>query len=226
MIRFALASSLVLSALSLVVPPARPAADCGPVASAPIRAQPDSTLSALFASGQAFPDFLDATRSRREGWHRITGSVAIADSMVARANAVGGSWRLLIVAIDACGDSMQQVPYAARLGALATNLDVRIVLPKDGSDVQETHRSLDGRKATPTYVLLDASGAEAGCFVELPREIREWTHARIDSLSRDERYAYRADWYAADKGASVVREVIELMEGAQAGAPVCDRGQP
>ncbi len=185
----------------------------------------DSSLVVLHQSGQTFPDFLEATRSRREGWHRITDSVAIADSMVARANAAGGSWRLLVIAIDACGDSMQQVPYVARLGQLVDSLDVRIVLPGEGSAVQETHRSLDGRKATPTYVLIDASGKEAGCFVELPREIREWTHARMDSLSREERYAYRADWYAADKGASVVREVIELIEGARAGTPLCDRGQ-
>lgn len=185
----------------------------------------DSTLQALFASGQAFPEFLEATRRRREGWHRITDSVAIEDSLVTRANAVGGSWQLLIIAIDACGDSMQQVPYVARLGALVDSLDVRIVLPTAGAPIQETHRSLDGRKATPTFVLLDASGGEAGCMVELPREIREWTHARLDSLSSDERYAYRAEWYAADKGASVVREVIELMERARSGSPMCERGQ-
>lgn len=225
MIRLALLSSLVVSSISALVSAEPVAPGCGPAVGVAGARKADSSLVSLYKSGQTFPDFLEATRSRREGWHRITDSVAIADSMVARANAVGGSWRLLVIAIDACGDSMQQVPYVARLAAGAASLDVRIVLPNEGAGIQETHRSLDGRKATPTYVLIDTSGNEAGCLVELPREIREWTHARLDSLSREERYAYRADWYSADKGASVVREVIELMENARAGTPMCDRGR-
>ena len=31
----------------------------------------------------------------------------------------GTGWRILVVAIDACGDSMNSVPYVARIAALA-----------------------------------------------------------------------------------------------------------
>ncbi len=189
-----------------------------------VAAPADSSLIALFESGQAFPEFLEATRRRREGWHRISDSVSIADSTVVRARAVPGTWRLLVVAVDACGDSMQQVPYVARLAALVESLSVRIVLPADGATVQGSHRALDGRRATPTYVLLDQSGRDVGCIVELPRAIREWTHAQRDSLSSDALHEYRADWYTADRGASIAAEIVELMERAHAGEPVCERG--
>ncbi len=224
MIRLALAGSLAVTALSVVLPAAPPASDCGPVVRFTGLRQADSSLVALFGGGQAFPDFLAAARRRREGWLRVNEAVQIADSSVARARAVGGEWRLLVVAIDACGDSMQQVPYVARLAELVDGLSVRIVPPSEGALVQSAHRSLDGRTATPTFVLIDSSGADVGCLVELPREIRRWTHVRRDSMSSDALHEYRRRWYDADQGASVVHEVVELMEQAKLGTPLCERG--
>lgn len=224
MIRLALTGSLVVTALSVVLPAAPPAPDCGPVSSLTGVPQPDSSLVALFERGQAFPDFLAAARRRREGWLRVNEGVQIADSSVARARAVGGEWRLLVVAIDACGDSMQQVPYVAKLAGMVDGLSVRIVPPSEGALVQASHRSLDGRSATPSFVLIDSTGADVGCIVELPREIRRWTHARRDSMSSDALHEYRREWYDADKGASIVHEVVELMEQAKQGTPVCERG--
>lgn len=224
MIRLALAGSFAVTALSAALPSAPLASDCGPVINLAEVSRPDSSLVALFEGGQAFPDFLDAARRRREGWLKVNGEVQIADSSVARARAVGGQWRLLVVAIDACGDSMQQVPYVARLAELVDGLIVRIVPPSEGALVQEAHRSLDGRKATPTFVLIDSTGADAGCIVELPREIRRWTHVRRDSMSSDALHEHRREWYDADKGASIVSEIVELMEQAKNGAPMCERG--
>ncbi len=224
MIRLALLGSFALTALSVAVPAAPPSSDCGAVINLARTSQPDSSLVALFERGQAFPDFLDAARGRREGWLRVNAGVEIADSSVARAKAVGGEWRLLIVAIDACGDSMQQVPYVARLGELVDGLSVRIVPPAEGALVQAAHRSMDGRTATPTFVLIDSTGTDVGCIVELPREIRRWTHVRRDSMSSDALHEYRREWYDADKGASIVHEVVELLEQATSGTPVCEGG--
>lgn len=185
----------------------------------------DSSLLELFQSGQTFPDFLDAAKRRREGWLAITAGVRVDDAMVARARAVGGRWHVLVVAIDSCGDSMQQVPFAARLAELVPGLELRIVTPTQGAAVQAAHRSLDGRGTTPTYVLLDAEGRDVGCMVEFPRELREWNHARLDSLSSGKRHEYMAEWYKKNHGADVVREIVEMMEAAKAGSPVCMRGE-
>ncbi len=182
----------------------------------------DSTLLALFSSGQTFPEFLEAARARRAGWLEINAGVRVDEAMVARATALGGSWRLLVVAIDSCGDSMQQVPFAAALAERVPGLELRIVPPSAGKAVQQAHRSLDGRTATPTFVLLDADGRDAGCAVEFPKPLREWNFARLDSMSSADRHAYMREWYQRDHGESVVRGLVELMEAAQAGTPVCD----
>ncbi|WP_353265289.1 thioredoxin family protein [Gemmatimonas sp.] len=185
----------------------------------------DSTLGALHASGQTFTDFVAAAKARREGWVKLADSAEVAAPVAARAKAAaaGGSWRLLVVAIDACGDSMNTVPYVAKVAALA-GVDLRIVLPSVGRPVQESHRSLDGRVATPTFVLIDAAGNERGCIVEQPRALREWSAPARSAVSIDSVHAGIRAFYAADKGAAIAMETAEMLEAARAGRTHCDRG--
>lgn len=184
----------------------------------------DSTLLGLFQSGQSFPEFLAAAKARREGWLKMADSAQVSASLVARAKAVGGSWSLLVVAVDACGDSMNNVPYLAKLSELVPGLDLRIVLPANGRPVQASHRSLDGRTATPTFVLLDQAGNDVGCIVELPREIREWAHGVRGTVSSDSLHAGIRAFYAANRGVAITTEAVEMLEAAKAGTPRCARG--
>ncbi|GAB1344928.1 hypothetical protein MASR1M101_40550 [Gemmatimonas sp.] len=184
----------------------------------------DSTLSALHAGGQTFTDFVAAAKARREGWLKLADSAQVEADLVARARAVGGGWRLLVVAVDACGDSMNTVPYVARLAAQA-GIDLRIVLPAVGRAVQESHRSLDGRTATPTYILLDARGDERGCIVEQPKALREWASKERARVPLDSVHVGIRAFYAKDQGVSIAREAVEMLEAAAAGRTHCDRGR-
>lgn len=187
-------------------------------------ARADSTLLQLQTSGQTFADFLGAAKARREGWLKMADSARVDDALLARARAVGGTWKLLVVAIDRCGDSMNSVPYLAKLAELVPGIDLRIVLPVNGRTVQETHKSLDGRNATPTIVLLDANGNDMGCIVELPREIRQWAHGVRASVSSDSLHAGIAAFYAKDRGKGITTEAVEMLEAAKQGKPRCDKG--
>lgn len=185
----------------------------------------DSALMALYGTGQLFPDFLAAAKARREGWLRMADSARVDDAMIARARAVGGTWKLLVIAIDSCGDSMNSVPYLAKLAESVPGMELRIVLPAQGKAVQESHRSMDGRTATPTIVLLDPQGADRGCIVELPKEIRHWAHGVRSAVSSDSLHAGIRAFYARNRGAAIVTEAVELLEAARAGRNACERGE-
>ena len=222
-LRAGLVAGLSAACVALAATPARAATAAAANTLGCVVAQ-DSTLLALFSSGQSFPDFLAAAKARREGWLKMADSARVDDALVARANAVGGAWHLLVVAIDACGDSMNNVPYLARLSAMVPGLDLRIVLPVNGRSVQDTHRSLDGRNATPTIVLLDSAGNDVGCIVELPREIRDWAHGVRGAVSSDSLHAGIRTFYAANRGVAIATEAVEMLEAAKAGSPRCSRG--
>lgn len=186
----------------------------------------DSVLRSLFDRGQTFADFVEKASARREGWLRLQRDAGVQPELLTRARAVGGTWQLLVIAIDRCGDSMNSVPYAASLADSVPGLSLRIVQPSDGRAVQESHRSLDGRTATPTLVLLDSAGNDVGCLVELPAPLRQWNHKHRTKVSDDSLHAYRDRFYSKDRGVSVTTELVELLEAARAGTPRCDRMAP
>ncbi len=222
-----LSLSLVLAALlpsTTVASPVRPLR-CVVAPATFQRVVADSASLALFNTGQPFGDFLAAAKARREGWLRMADSAQVAPELLARAKAVGGQWKFLVIAIDACGDSMNSVPYLAKLAELVPGLELRIVLPTPGRAVQESHRSMDGRTATPTIVLLDASGADRGCIVELPREIRHWAHGVRGTVSSDSLHAGIRAFYARNRGVAITTEAVELLEAARAGRVACERGE-
>jgi hypothetical protein len=195
------------------------------ISTAPAMTRTDSTLLALFDSGLPYSQFLANAQQRREGWLKNTEIAHVDATLVLRARAVGGNWKLLVVAIDSCGDSMNSVPFISRLVDSLPGFEMRIVPPDKGRAVQEAHRTLDGRAATPTFVLIDASGNEAGCIVELPHELRHWAHALRTAGTTDSLYPGKTAFYERDKGKGITTELVELLEAAKAGKPICDRGK-
>ncbi|HSM07192.1 MAG TPA: thioredoxin family protein [Longimicrobiales bacterium] len=187
--------------------------------------EPGATAGDLWAQGVPFSTFLAEADRRVETWEgNWDRGREISAETLAAGRAIPGSWRLLVVAEDYCGDSANTVPYVARLAEALDNLEVRIVDSSEGRGVMEAYRTPDGRGATPTMVLLDASGAEAGCLVEQPQPLQQWWLGDARDVDEDERFERKYAWYDEDAGASTTAEVVEMMAGAAAGTPVCRAG--
>lgn len=218
------ASLLVFNAIAPL-----PTCDLAPPGGAPRPRAPyvatasgrDSALVALYESGQPFEAFLAAANARRAMWDKHWSEGIVAEDVVSRARAIPGAWRLLIIAVDACSDSVNTVPYLARLSAIVPSIQLRIVAPSAGRAVQESHRTPDGRAATPTVVVLDEAGNDAGCWVERPKELQDaFVKARAEDKVQEWANGKQA-WYDSDGGASTLREVVAVIAAAAAGTPVC-----
>jgi hypothetical protein len=182
----------------------------------------DSTLAALYASGQDYGTFLAEAKARRELWVTHTERAVVPADVLETTRALMGKWRILVVAVDSCSDSANTIPYLAKLVALVPSLEMRIVQPGPGKPVMEAHRTPDGRAATPTVVILDPAGKEVGCWVERPSSLQRLAvEARaagtLDAFARD-----KQKWYDADAGLSTIREVAAVLAAAAAGSPRCD----
>ena len=188
------------------------------------RVAADSTLNALYASGVDYRTFLADAVARRAQWVKHTNASLVPADLLAVAKALPGRWRILVSAIDGCSDSVNTIPYIARLVELVPSLEMRIVLPDAGKPIMESHRTPDGRAATPTVVILDAAGNDVGCWVERPaflqtRAIAAREAGLIDQFARE-----KQSMYDGDAGASTVREVVAVLQAAAAGTPRCDAG--
>lgn len=185
---------------------------------------PSDSLAQLYSRGKSFAEFLAGVQSRRDTWTANYAQGTPNPELLARARAVPGRWRMLVVADDWCGDSANTIPYLARLLDSLSSVELRIVSSAAGRWVMEGHRTPDGRAATPTVILLDESGTEAGCFVERPAGLRAWVEENKPKLTESQLQEGRDAWRRQDAGQSTVREIVELLELAARRTPRCTAG--
>jgi len=181
----------------------------------------DDVLKELYEGGVPFQTFLGEARRRRDMWVEHYGEGTVPDGLLARARAVPGQWRLLAVAEDWCSDSVNTIPYVARLVEQVEGLEMSVIRSREGRGLMEAHLTPDGRASTPTVLLLDEAWNEAGCFVERPVELQDWVMEHRPEYSSEKLHEHMFDWYDEDAGASTIEQVVEMLEAAAVGESRC-----
>jgi hypothetical protein len=169
----------------------------------------------LFDAGETWERFLERVERQRERWLRTAADATVPPDLVERVQRAGRDLTFLVVAEDWCPDSAYSVPYVARLTSLA-HVPFRIVDRATGESLLRAHRTVDGRTATPTVVLL-REGVDVGAWVERPTELQDLFRSIGTNPESARRFAQRGDWYEADRGVTVLKEIVALVE--QTGAP-------
>lgn len=182
---------------------------------------PDSALERTYSSGVTFATFLENARQRAQQWRSNYEKAVVPDALLARARTLNGPWKLLVVAVDGCSDSVSTVPYVARLVEQLEGVELRIVDNEVGKAIMESHKTPDGRAATPTILLLDANYAERGCFIERPGELRGWLSGEKARSGDSGLFEGKMKWYEDDKGLHTMEEIVAAMEAAVRGESIC-----
>jgi hypothetical protein len=169
--------------------------------------------SVYYANGVTFAAFLDAAKVRADEWRNRYSNSAVTADTVSRLRALPARRLLLVVAEDSCSDSIETVPYVARLvDAAPDRIEMRVVNSRTGRPIMEAHPTSDGRAATPTVVVLTADGRLIGAWSERPSALQAWVLEQKPNLTRTELHDVRAKWYADDAGKSAVAEIVALIE--------------
>ncbi|MCC6319679.1 MAG: thioredoxin family protein [Gemmatimonadaceae bacterium] len=175
----------------------------------------NSTYRALFEGGKNFASFLAAAQQRKQQWEGNFRDAAVPDALLTRARAAGGPWKFLVVAVDGCSDSVNTIPYLAKLVQQLMGVELQIIGSDTGRHVMESHRTPDGRAATPTVILLDGNYEERGCWIERPAELQEWMSKGSGSFDG------KMKWYDEDKGQKTLSDIVSVMERAAKGERAC-----
>jgi len=168
----------------------------------------------LYEDGITFEQFLEETDRRRETWHAHYQGGAPTHQALQAARAVGGEMKFLVVAEDWCGDSVNTVPYLARLVEQVPGWEMRVIDSRRGADVMAANLTPDGRAATPTILVLDSDHEQVGVFIERPTILQEWFLRAESDLPRKELSEQKSTWYVEDAGEETVRELTELVRQA------------
>ena len=180
-----------------------------------------ASYEALYKSGITFADFLESAEAQEDKWLKNYGRDHVALAMTPQAREIPGNWRLLVVGEDWCSDSVNTIPYLARLIEGASGLDMRIVNSDEGRWVMEAHPTPDGRPATPTVIVLNEEGEKVGCWSERPAVLQDWWLTNPDDLRGRDKLNAKFAWYDEDAGAETLREILEIVKAASDGSPQC-----
>jgi len=178
-------------------------------------APPADALQQMYGEGVDFDTFLANAVRRKQMWDDNWAESDPADDFVARAAALQGSYRILAVAVDSCSDSVNTIPYIARLVQRVDQLGLQIVHPDDGGLLMDIYRTPDDRGATPTVVILDGDYELVGAWVERPSPLQDWWVGHPE-ISIAEKARRKQGWYDWDEGYTTYAEIVALLEAADA----------
>lgn len=209
-------------------PPARPgiparAGSFGPVPTRPNPMLSDTTHRILgtvsreadWQEAVTFSAFLPTAADNVGLWHGVYERASPPADLVARAAAVRGTWHLLVLSEDWCGDAANTVPVLARFAEAAPDLDLRILARDRHPALMDAHLTGTSR-SIPVVMLLDGAFAERGWWGPRPADLQRWALGDGKAMEPDARYREIRKWYARDHGRTTISEVVDLLEAVTA----------
>ena len=173
----------------------------------------------LWDSAQPFDAFVSESRDHRALWdgiHRIARLPEWSAGI-----ALPGVRRLLVIAEDWCGDAVNTVPILARLAEATRGLELRIIKRDSNPEVMDRYLT-NGSRSIPIVIALDEDFQEVGHWGPRPTELQAWVMANRTALPKAELYPKVRTWYARDRGATTVREVLEAAGAVAPAGPVAE----
>ncbi|MEO6525354.1 MAG: thioredoxin family protein [Gemmatimonadaceae bacterium] len=164
----------------------------------------------------AAPDFeamLASVEKHAELWAAVWRLARVDGEFVRRVAALGGSWHLLVLSEDWCGDAVNTVPVIAKLAALSANVDLRVLARDENLDLMNEHLTGVSR-SIPAVIALDEEFHERGWWGPRPTILQHWTHGDGQTLEKADRYREVRRWYARDRGRTTLEEVVAMLERA------------
>lgn len=151
-------------------------------------------LKRIKKSGKLFPEFEEDIRNNKR-------------SMV---------W--LVLNEGWCGDGSQILPFMFKMGELAGNIDVKVILREKHPEIMDAHLT-NGKRTIPKLIALDADTLEEiggwGSRPKVAEELFEELKAD-ESLTGKERQAKLHMWYTKNKGYEIQKELVELLRSVNA----------
>lgn len=168
-----------------------------------------------FASALPFAEFVRSAQANREMWETMARRASPAEDFVERVARVPGSWHLLVLVEDWCGDAVNTVPQIAALAEAASNLDLRIVGRDDNPDLMDAHLTR-GSRSIPIVIVLDECYREVAWWGPRPAPLQAWVSSEGQVLSKEDRYREVRRWYARDRGLTTLQEIVTMVESVAA----------
>ena len=170
-----------------------------------------------FQAGSTFSQLLERPKANTDLWNAVYKRAQIDDDAMLRATAITRPVHLLGLNEDWCGDSVNILPFVARLAEANPKIDFRILGRDDNPDLMNAHLTGTSR-SIPVVIVYDSVFVERGWWGPRPGPLQHWFTTEGLALPKPERYPLIRGWYARDKGRTIVSEILSIIESIDGGA--------
>jgi hypothetical protein len=166
-----------------------------------------------FQAAPTFEEYLESVERNRDLWHEVYTRVRLPDDLTAEARALPGSWHLLALSEDWCGDAVNTLPAVARL-ADAAGWDLRVMSRDENPDLMDSHLTNGRSRSIPVVIVYDGRFGEIGWWGPRPGELQDWVLGEGLAIPSPERYKVVRRWYAKDKARTTLAELLGVFRKA------------
>ena len=168
-----------------------------------------------FESALTFPDYLETVQKNEELWRGVYQRVQLpADAVMD--GTVPGTWHLLALSEDWCGDAVNILPVVSRLVDELPSVDLRVLSRDENLDIMDAHLTNGRSRSIPVVIAYDDAFRERGWWGPRPGELQQWVMTEGMKMEPGPRYAQTRRFYARDKGKAIVAEILGLLRSSAA----------
>ncbi len=158
--------------------------------------------------------YAEYTKLNAERMKRIGKTVTISNEIAGKIGSVVNDIILLVIAESWCGDVAQNLPVIWKLSEINPRLDLRIILRDENDNLMQNFLT-DGGRSIPVCLIIDKNSLYVlGKWGPRPepaqRIIRE--HKANPDRPYSEVSKEIQLWYTADRGQTVQKEIVNLLE--------------
>lgn len=168
-------------------------------------------LRQRFNAGATFEEVMARPKLNSELWEALYKRASLTPEAAKRAAALPGEWHMLVINEDWCGDSVNVLPYIARIADADPGIHLRIVGRDSNRDVMDAHLTGTSR-SIPIAIVYDENFEEKGWWGPRPGPLQSWVLNEGLALPKPDRYRHIRAWYARDRGRTIVSEILSIME--------------
>lgn len=162
-----------------------------------------------FENAETFPQYLERVEKNRDLWLGVYKRASVPEELLEAARATGNQWNLVALTEDWCGDAVNTLPVVARLAEEA-GWSLRVLSRDENPDLMDAHLTDGQSRSIPIVIVYDEEFNEVGWWGPRPDTIQRWVLDNLEMESAD-RYKEVRRFYARDKGASTLQEILDLM---------------
>jgi hypothetical protein len=172
---------------------------------------------ARFESGLDFPSYLETVEKNADLWRGVWDRIRLPADLLEQARENTGTWHLLALSEDWCGDAVNTLPVVARL-AEEVGWEMRVFSRDENPDLMDAHLTGGRSRSIPVVIVYDEAFREIGWWGPRPAEIQAWVVEEGLALPSAERYKEVRRRYARDRGRSTIRELLDVFRLAAEGS--------